>query len=466
MKKNYLKELGLVILFTFSFVVNAQQTNQIISDTIQIETPVCNIPAIEEVNDFKNARRELVRSRMENQFVTPCSNFVVSFNGFTTEAQEAFQFAVDIWASLIESPVDIRVNANFAPAAPLNLGSASPAFFREFSGGPGNTFADVLYPAALFEKLTGQDSNGPGGASVDINCNFNSIRDDWYFGTDANPPNDRIDFVTVVLHELGHGLGIAGFGTQLNNGEVAIRRNQNGFTISAGSNHASIWDTFIDGSLTNFFGANEIIPILDESEFPDPSTTADDELKFQLEENQRLSINSPGAVNENGGEQPTTQGGFFNQNTGGFEFNAGSSYSHLDESTFNNTPHALMTPFSANGEANHDPGDIILAFMEDMGWTLCAGALSTNDFDLADVVISPNPFTESLTIELPPAINNQEFNITIVDINGRVVLDVEQTANSGEISLTNLSSLRSALYFLNLESTTSDLRITKKLIKQ
>jgi hypothetical protein len=29
----------------------------------------------------------------------------------------------------------------------------------------------------------------------------------WYYGLDRNPPGAKIDFVTVVLHELGHGFG-------------------------------------------------------------------------------------------------------------------------------------------------------------------------------------------------------------------------------------------------------------------
>ena len=33
---------------------------------------------------------------------------------------------------------------------------------------------------------------------------------DWYFGTDGNTPAGDFDFVTVVMHELAHGLGYAG----------------------------------------------------------------------------------------------------------------------------------------------------------------------------------------------------------------------------------------------------------------
>ena len=164
------------------------------------------------------------------------------------------------------------------------------------------------------------------------------------------------------------------------------------------------------------------------------------------------------AVAQNGGVSPKT----YAPST----FNGGSSYSHLDEDTFNNTPHALMTPFSARAEANHDPGNIILGFMEDMGWILCQGSLSTNDFALDDLKVSPNPFTNTITIELPPQIANQEFDISMVDINGRIVLNTNSTVVNGEITISNLSNLKNALYFLNIKSKSSDLSITKKIIKQ
>ncbi|WP_159432635.1 T9SS type A sorting domain-containing protein [Winogradskyella jejuensis] len=465
MKRNYLRT---IFAFTLFFVYNYSFSQNSLSDdnqTIQINKPICEIPAVEDVSDFSIQRRESVIEKMEGRSSNPCSSFIVSYNGFPPdlfggpgEAQIAFQFAVDIWASLVDSPVPIRVNANFAPAAATNLGSASPAFYEELPGGPTNPFAQILYPAALYEKLIGEDSDGALGQSVDITCNFNSNRNDWYFGLDANPPSNRFDFVTVVLHELGHGLGIAGFGVELNNGEIAIRRDQSGFSVSASSNHVSIWDTYVDGFEFNFGDPlnPDTPPILDEARYPDPTTPSNTQLRDQLT-GENLSINAPIALSQNGGDQPRT----YAPTT----FNGGSSYSHLDEATFNGTPHALMTPFSAFGEANHDPGNIILGFMEDMGWTLCQGSLSTNNFSIEAVKISPNPFTESLTITLPPQLTTQEFNFSIVDINGRVVLS-EIINRNNEITISNLSSLDEALYFLNIESKSSDLRITKKIIKQ
>ncbi|MCA9929245.1 MAG: hypothetical protein KC419_12225, partial [Anaerolineales bacterium] len=49
----------------------------------------------------------------------------------------------------------------------------------------------------------------------------------------------------------------------------------------------------------------------------------------------------------------------------------GSSYSHLAES-FNGTPNSLMTYALDPGEAEHDPGPVMLGMFEDMGWTISA----------------------------------------------------------------------------------------------
>ncbi len=120
----------------------------------------------------------------------------VTYNGFTPAAQNAFQYAIDIWASLLTSNEPILVTANYTDLGSNTLGSAGATTgLRNFSGAPQtNTF----YPIALANKLHGGDldPNNP-----DIVCNFNSSIN-WYFGTDGNTPSGQYDFVTVVLHEL------------------------------------------------------------------------------------------------------------------------------------------------------------------------------------------------------------------------------------------------------------------------
>lgn len=140
----------------------------------------------------------------------------VGGNAGTTLGEQrliACQHAADIWGSLLESPVPIRVNARFDPlectATSAFLGLAGPeSFFRDFVGAPRSA---TWYPVALASRLAGTDLD-PG--HDDIDATFNSafgtscpFPRGWYYGLDGNPPASGTDFVTVVLHELGHGLG-------------------------------------------------------------------------------------------------------------------------------------------------------------------------------------------------------------------------------------------------------------------
>ncbi|HET6528273.1 MAG TPA: hypothetical protein VFG39_05945, partial [Balneolaceae bacterium] len=132
------------------------------------------------------------------------ANIIVYYLGFTPEARAAFQSAVDIWASKLNSDVDIYVLAQFAPLGPGVLGSAgSSLIIRDFPGARRNTW----YGNALADKLAGQDL---APAYFDIVASFSSAFPNWYFGTDGNPPANEFDFRTVVLHELGHGLNFFG----------------------------------------------------------------------------------------------------------------------------------------------------------------------------------------------------------------------------------------------------------------
>jgi hypothetical protein len=135
--------------------------------------------------------------------------------GTTLGAQRlnAFQFAANIWAAQLTSSVTIFVDATMDPlfcdSTSATLGQAgASSYLRDF---PGALVAGTWYPQALANKLSGADLD-PGNddiiaqfnSSVGTTCPFPNV---WYYGFDANPPVGDFDFVTVVLHELGHGLG-------------------------------------------------------------------------------------------------------------------------------------------------------------------------------------------------------------------------------------------------------------------
>jgi hypothetical protein len=129
----------------------------------------------------------------------------------------AFEYAAELWAARLESPVQIRISATFDPldcnAASTTLGVAGPvSVFRDFAGAPR---ANTFYAAALADSLAGMDLAPD---EDDIEATFNSVLGTtcpfpagWYYGLDGNPPGEDSDFVTVVLHELGHGLGFLTF---------------------------------------------------------------------------------------------------------------------------------------------------------------------------------------------------------------------------------------------------------------
>ncbi len=135
--------------------------------------------------------------------------------GVTIGAQRliAFQFAADLWGASLDSPVEVRVGAEFNPlscnASSAVLGAAgAETVSRDFTGAP---VANTWFPAALANSLAGQDLDPSGD---DIGATFNSsfgttcaFPGGWYYGLDRNPPAAQFDFVSVLLHEIGHGVG-------------------------------------------------------------------------------------------------------------------------------------------------------------------------------------------------------------------------------------------------------------------
>ncbi len=154
-------------------------------------------------------------------FGDPTPFSAVGGNGATTLGQArmlAFQHAADLWGGRLVSPVEIRVAADFSPlscnATSAVLGAAGTnTAHRDFEGAP---HPGTWYPQALAKALAGVDLDP---SSDDLSAHFSTSLDGgtclggarWYYGLDGHPPAGQLDFVTVVLHELGHGLGFLTF---------------------------------------------------------------------------------------------------------------------------------------------------------------------------------------------------------------------------------------------------------------
>jgi hypothetical protein len=262
-------------------------------------------------------------------------------------AKTAFQYAADLWASLITSSTPIKINACWTSLGSMILGySGAISFHRDFSDGiPG-----FWYPAALANALSGTDLNNSDGidwdgdgsdadAEIDVALSASAS---WHLGTDGNIPAGKYDSVSVVLHEIGHGLGFAGWTS------YSAGQGRWGFY----TDYPSIYDRFVENQ-----GGQSLI---NTGLFPNPSNA----LGSQLTGN-RLCFNGANAKAANGGSRPK----LYAPST----WRPGSSYSHLD-TMYDGTPNALMTYSIGYQEVIHDPGPIMLGILSDLGWTRLTGS--------------------------------------------------------------------------------------------
>ena len=274
--------------------------------------------------------------------------FIVTYTGFTDEARTAFQYAVDIWDSLIRSPVPIRIDATFTDFrgyedGRIILGGARPA------GWQSPTSLDIWFVDALADKRAGRDLEI---GEPDIITRFNSHEDvNWYFGTDGDTPAGKMDFVSAVLHEIAHGLGFSSFAKEEDFSTVSIGR----FSPSVGRGELRSGNPTLP-QIYDFFVVNGSGIAI--TSFPDPSTNLLDQFTSN-----NLFWNGGKAVEANGGARP--------QLFAPSKWYQGSSYTHLDEATFPpGDVNSLMTPDFDRQEAIHDPGPITLGMFEDIGWTI------------------------------------------------------------------------------------------------
>jgi hypothetical protein len=293
------------------------------------------------------------------------------------EAKKAFEFAVSIWEKMLISSVKIRIQANWTPLGARTLGSARPGtYFRS----PLMPKFPAWYPLALYEKITGRNVNGN---EFDIIANFSSNNMDWYFGTDGATPRTQYDFVTVVLHELGHGLGFTGAHSVSTSGTTS--------TGAIGINTIPvIYDTYIANEAGSF--------LVDTTVFKNPSPALarefvsrtglffDAPYVTQRNARQRVKLNTPGT------------------------FSGGSSISHLDPTIFNGTDNALMRPAIGLGEFIQDPGPVVMNMFAEMGWVLTQ--VKHTPLDNTDQVQKPIDFKANLVSDT--TIDLKKYTVTLV----------------------------------------------------
>lgn len=310
-------------------MINGKETRE--KQRIKIPPPICY--ASNEVHRvFVPPSQEMLD--MLKSGTEPKSNIIVNYNLFPEEAKKAFEYAVGLWEQIIESPVPIYVQVNWRKLDDNVLGSCAPAdYYANFVGAPQK---DLFYPVSVAEKITTQEITDD--TAPDIYADFNK-NIEWYFGTDGSTPDSLYDFVTVVMHELGHGLGFTGcFYTEGDIGKYDY--------INSGE--ATSFDQLVTDKNGNH--------LLDTLLFPNPSQTL-----YQAFTSNNLYASSPVAIIDGGGSTPRLYAPF--------TWSEGSSIYHLNDLTYPpGNLNSLMTHAIGMGEAIHDPGPITKGIMADIGW--------------------------------------------------------------------------------------------------
>jgi len=254
---------------------------------------------------------------------------------WSDDAKAAFNYATGIWGALINSPVPISINACWTELPSIYLG---------YSGARWDLRTDTQYPMALSNALSGTDQNG---ATAEMDVAYNRIFA-WYYGTDGNPPVDKVDFVSVVLHEIAHGLGFSGSMTK--EGALGYWNWKNG------DGPPAIYDRFTEegaggtGTPLISYGYGTVAL--------GSALTSED-----------VFFDGANANAANGGSPPKLYAPV--------EWSQGSSYSHLDYDTYDkDLANCLMVYAMSAGESVHDPGPIALGMLKDVGWTTGEADLS------------------------------------------------------------------------------------------
>ena len=315
----------------------------------------------------------------------------------------AFEYALGIWEGLIGPSYageTIVVEASMDPmggsSSSAVLGSAwTPTIHRDYDGLVSGTW----YGAALANHLVGEDLY----YLPEVMASFNSDVDDsevlgstdWYYGLDGNPDGD-IDFVTVVLHEVGHGLNF--FDLMNSDGSFAY-------------GYMGIYERFVE------LGDGTPLPSLSSNAERAAAIVSDD-----------LWWSGAEGVAGNAGVRPK----LYAPTT----YRSGSSVSHLDETVHR---YELMSPFYSG--ADHTPSELELGILVDMGWTLIApNASSLSEFRHDMSVMEDSESTKTDRLFNQPTYLRGETNESGADVEYPVVdtTDIATDANATDLAIDSL----------------------------
>lgn len=346
MKQLFLSAFLLFGVFILSFGKDSQDANNQQLQTIRSSGEVNKsfIPPL-RIPEVKNRFTQNTEKEEEGLQLT---QFKVTYNReIQEEAKTAIEYALLLWQELITSDIQISVYVTWAPmeekgilaharAAQLVIENNVPGMPRHRS------------PIAIANRTRRIDLR-PNFWDIEVTINSN---EDFYFGTDGDCPITQIDLVTIMLHEMGHGLGFsasARLDENESDPEGTPARAGFGRPLTQGGpwSIGHLFDYFIEDGIETNLMSSDI--------YQNPSVEM-----YNAFVGNNLYFAGPLAKAANNGNHIRLYAP---------DEWSSSSVSHLNEASFRGQSHnALMTPQVGFGEAVHRPGPLTLAILGDLGW--------------------------------------------------------------------------------------------------
>lgn len=404
MNLSFSKLLYFTVLL-FSGTVYAQ-------NSLSIEPIICK-------GIYDDAMTSILESSAAENARSVNNTIETSYVDFPVQAKTSFQKAVSIWEGYIISPQKIKIQAKWESLPGSTLAqSGATKIYRNFTSAP---YRDVWYPVALAEAISGQNLNSDEfEVTISLNRNVN-----WSFNINGIPENNRFDMVSVVLHEIAHGLGF-------NSSFKLTDDNQLGGWGQ--SLVPYIFDIFVQN------GNNEVIQ--DTKIYGNPSS----QLKQQLVGSDLFFFLGS---NIYVGKLP--------QLSAVAPFRIGASVSHLDESNYpQGSDNSLMTPSVRSAEVIHSPGDLTLLILNQIGWGInnlpvSGNTVTATEPEVLQTLVYPNPVEDKLNIYFPQD-NPVDYSVTIRDIKGRIYYQKLHHSSASNQLLINTTNWLTSTYFVEVKS--------------
>lgn len=245
--------------------------------------------------------------------------------------------------------VDASFSSLFCETLSATLGSAGATSYNGLSVAGAKWAANTFYPLGLWSELNGTDQKASAGETADISADFNANigstgcldNGGWYYGYDS-PPVNSTGFVTVLLHEMTHGLGFAGL--------------VNPSTGSKGHAWDDIYSTFLFDAATN-----STWPSLNDGQRA-ASAVSDTGLLWNGSNVNARAIGSISAGFQNNDVDTAFTSGDKIQMFAPTTVSGGSSVSHFNTAV---APNELMEPQYTEGQ---NTLGLALYLLQDLGW--------------------------------------------------------------------------------------------------